>query len=579
MSMPTPTGDADAAQLWLPDEAALTRLASEIYGTLNVGQGTSGSAVGPVGDRPPGGEVPWLPPLPGVPAAARQMAGGAVPPSAPGIDLGTDSGLAHPARPADPALTIPATVDNVAEVAPARTSTAPNALAPASPVSLPSGPPYAVDLMVPSFYFIRESAPQAQTAAAQPVVSAPFDVEAVRRDFPILSERVNGKPLVWLDNAATTQKPQAVIDRLAYFYAHENSNIHRAAHALAARATDAYEGARATTARYLGAPSADSIVFARGTTEAINLVAQSWGRQHVAEGDEIVISHLEHHANIVPWQQLAEQTGARLKIIPVDDLGQLMLADYQALLTERTRLVAVAHVSNVLGTVIPVTEVIEAAHQVGACVLIDGAQAVAHLPVDVTAMDADFYMFSGHKIFAPTGIGALYVRPEILEDMPPWQGGGNMIRDVRFERTTYREPPARFEAGTGNIADAVGLGAALDYVSMLGLPAIASYEHQLLDYATAEMSMVPGLRLVGTAPEKASVLTFVLDGYQPEDVGSALDKQGIAVRAGHHCAQPILRRFGLEAAVRPSIAMYNTRAEVDSLVVALRRLAADKGRR
>jgi cysteine desulfurase / selenocysteine lyase len=383
---------------------------------------------------------------------------------------------------------------------------------------------------------------------------------------------------VWLDNAATTQKPQAVIDRLAYFYAHENSNIHRAAHALAARATDAYEGARATTADFLGSPAADSIVFTRGTTEAINLVAQAWGRRHVAEGDEIVISHLEHHANIVPWQQLAEQTGAHLKIISVDDAGQLMLDDYQALLSERTRLVAVAHVSNVLGTVVPVAEMIKAAHQVGACVLVDGAQAVAHMPVDVTAIEADFYMFSGHKVFAPTGIGALYVRPAILEDMPPWQGGGNMIRDVRFERTAYREPPARFEAGTGNIADAVGLGAALDYVSQLGLPAIASYEHGLVEYATAAMSTVPGLRRVGTAPQKASVLTFVLDGYQPDDVASALDKQGVAVRAGHHCAQPILRRFGLEAAVRPSLAMYNTRAEVDTLVGALRRLAADKGR-
>ncbi len=570
---------------WLPDEATLTRMASEFYGKLNVPAGMPASAPDPVDDQRPGGDMPWRPPLPGVLTAARRTESGAALPSVPGIDLPASLGLARSAHPPDPALAVPGSLDTVAEVAPASTSVPPNSPAPASSASLPSGAPYVIDQMVPSdqvvpsFYFIREPSAEAASLPAHAAGSAPFDVEGVRQDFPILSEHVNGKQLVWLDNAATTQKPQAVIDRLAYFYSHENSNIHRAAHTLAARATDAYESARSVTADYLGATSADSIVFTRGTTEAINLVAQAWGRRHVAEGDEIVISHLEHHANIVPWQQLAEQTGARLKIIPVDDVGRLMLDDYQALLSERTRLVAVAHVSNVLGTVVPVAEVISAAHLVGACVLVDGAQAVAHMPVDVTAIDADFYMFSGHKIFAPTGIGALYVRPEILEDMPPWQGGGNMIRDVRFERTAYREPPARFEAGTGNIADAVGLGAALDYVSQLGLPAIASYEHDLLEYATAGMSTVPGLRLVGTAPEKASVLTFVLDGYQPDDVGSALDRQGIAVRAGHHCAQPILRRFGLEAAVRPSLAMYNTRAEVDALIAALQRLASDKGRR
>jgi cysteine desulfurase / selenocysteine lyase len=579
MSTPTPISEAGTTTQWLPDERTLTRLANELYGNLVIGEGMPASAPDPVQDWRPGGDVPWRPPLPGVPAAARHAGSAVALPLAPGVDLGTDPGLANPAGPEGPAFTIPRSLDTVAEVAPARTSVAGDRPALAPQASPPAGPPYPVDLVVPSFYFIREQAPDAASVGAQPAGGSPFDVESVRRDFPILSERVHGRRLVWLDNAATTQKPQLVIDRLAYFYEHENSNIHRGAHALAARATDAYEAARATTADYLGAPSADSIVFTRGTTEAINLVAQAWGRRHVAEGDEIVVSHLEHHANIVPWQQLAEQTGASLKIIPVDDVGQLMLDDYQALLSERTRLVAVAHVSNVLGTVNPVAEVIEAAHQVGACVIVDGAQAVAHMPVDVMAIDADFYAFSGHKIFAPTGIGALYVRPEILEDMPPWQGGGNMIRDVRFERTAYGEPPARFEAGTGNIADAVGLGAALDYVSQLGLPAITSYEHQLLEYATAEMSTVPGLRLIGTAPDKASVLTFVLDDYQPDDVGRALDKQGIAVRAGHHCAQPILRRFGLEAAVRPSLAMYNTRAEVDALVAALRRLVADKGRR
>jgi cysteine desulfurase/selenocysteine lyase len=438
---------------------------------------------------------------------------------------------------------------------------------------------------VPSFYFIEDllsPGPQAApcSQAAVPVGAHPaFHVEVVRRDFPLLAERVNGRQLVWLDNAATTQKPQVVIDRLAYFYAHENSNVHRAAHALAARATDAYEGARATVSDFLGAPSVDNVVFTRGTTEAINLVAQAWGRKHIGRDDEIVISHLEHHANIVPWQRLALETGAKLRVIPVSDDGQLLLDAYGDLLSERTRLVSVAQVSNVLGTIVPVKEVIEAAHRVGARVLIDGAQAVAHVPVDVQSMGPDFYVFSGHKIFAPTGIGALYGKSDVLEEIPPWQSGGNMISDVTFERALYHGPPAKFEAGTGNIADAVALGAALDYVSRLGLPAVRRYEHDLLQYAIAQLRSVPGLRLIGTAPEKASVLTFVLDGCRPEDVGSALDKEGIAVRAGHHCAQPILRRYGLESAVRPSLAMYNTCAEVDLLVAALRRLARDAGNR
>jgi len=432
----------------------------------------------------------------------------------------------------------------------------------------------------PSFYFVRELPSSAERTAARRLGASPmFDVETIRQDFPILRERVHGRQLVWLDNAATTQKPQAVIDRVAYFYAHENSNVHRAAHTLAARATDAYEGARRKVADFLGASSGDDVVFTRGTTEAINLVAQSWGRQHIGRDDEIVISYLEHHANIVPWQQLAQQTGAKLKVIPVDDDGQLLLGAYADLLSDRTRLVAVAQVSNVLGTVVPVQEIIEAAHRAGALVLIDGAQAIAHIPVKVQAMDADFYVFSGHKVFAPTGIGALYGKPEVLQDMPPWQGGGNMISDVTFEQATYRGPPGRFEAGTGNIADAVGLGTALDYVSALGLPIIEQYEHELLAYATSQMRTVPGLRLIGTAPQKASVLTFVLDGYRPEEVASALDKQGIAVRAGHHCAQPILRRYGLESAVRPSLAMYNTCDEVDLLVAGLCGLAADAGSR
>jgi len=436
----------------------------------------------------------------------------------------------------------------------------------------------------PSFYFVEERLPTTEPSrTADPQAAGPadaymtFHVEAVRRDFPILQERIHGRQVVWLDNGATTQKPQVVIDRLAYFYAHENSNIHRSAHTLAARASDAFEHARATVADFLGAASAKDVVFTRGTTEAINLVAQAWGRRHVGAGDEIVISHLEHHANIVPWQQLAQETGAKLKVIPVDDDGQLLLDAYGDLLSERTRLVAVSQVSNVLGTIVPIREVIGAAHRVGARVLIDGAQAVAHMPVNVQTLDADFYVFSGHKIFGPTGIGALYGKSEVLEEMPPWQGGGNMISDVTFERTLYQGPPAKFEAGTGNIAGAVGLGTALDYLSRLGLPIIERYEHELLQYAMTEIRSVPGLRMIGTAPEKASVLTFVLDGYRPEEVGSALDKEGIAVRAGHHCAQPILRRYGLESAVRASLAMYNTYAEIDLLVAALRRLAADAG--
>jgi cysteine desulfurase / selenocysteine lyase len=401
----------------------------------------------------------------------------------------------------------------------------------------------------------------------------PFDVNAVRRDFPILQERVNGKPLIWFDNAATTHKPQAVIDRLAYFYAHENSNIHRAAHTLAARATDAYEHARKTVQRFIGASSPEEIVFVRGTTEAINLIAKSWGVQNVGEGDEIIVSHLEHHANIVPWQQLAALKGAKLRVIPVDDSGQVLLDEYRKLLNDRTKIVSVTQVSNALGTVVPVREIVELAHRAGARALVDGAQSISHMRVDVQALDADFFVFSGHKIYGPTGIGVVYGKREVLEAMPPWQGGGNMIQDVTFEKTVFQPPPARFEAGTGNIADAVGLGAALDYVSRIGIENIAQYEHDLLAYATSVLAPVPGVRLVGTARDKASVLSFVLKGYTTEEVGQALSREGIAVRAGHHCAQPILRRFRLEATVRPSLAFYNTCEEVDALVSVVRGLA------
>ena len=400
-----------------------------------------------------------------------------------------------------------------------------------------------------------------------------FDVSAVREDFPILAETVNGKPLIWFDNAATTQKPQAVIDRLSYFYAHENSNIHRAAHELAARATDAYEEARETVRRFIGAAKTEEIVFARGTTEAINLVAAAWGGKHLREGDEIVITHLEHHANIVPWQMLSQRTGAVIKVAPVDDAGNLLLSDFEDLLGPRTRLVSATQVSNALGTVVPVEQIVELGHRYGARVLIDAAQSIQHIPIDVSALGADFLVFSGHKIYGPTGIGVLYGTEEILNETPPWQGGGNMIADVTLERSIYQPPPGKFEAGTGNIADAVGLGEALRYVERLGVDRIAAYEHELLEYATPRLAAIPGVRIIGTATEKASVLSFVLAGHEPLEVGKALNAEGIAVRAGHHCAQPILRRLGLEATVRPSFSFYNTFGEIDVFLDAVRRIA------
>jgi len=428
---------------------------------------------------------------------------------------------------------------------------------------------------------IRQLAPAGSAATVDPLgahaAAAPglnlssqaFNVQAIRRDFPILQERVHGKPLVWLDNAATTQKPQSVIDRLSRFYEHENSNIHRAAHELAARATDAYEAAREKVRRFINAPTVREIIFVRGATEGINLVAQSWGRQHIQKDDEIIITWLEHHANIVPWQMLCAEKGARLRIVPVDSTGQVLLDEYQKLLGQKTRLVAFAQVSNALGTVTPAQEMIEMAHRYGAKVLLDGAQAVSHMQTDVQAFDCDFYVFSGHKMFAPTGIGVVYGKTSALENSPPWQGGGNMIQDVTFEKTTYQPPPGRFEAGTGNIADAVGLGAAVDYLERVGMVNVARYEHDLLVYATEALQRIPGLRLIGTAKEKAGVLSFVLEGFRTEDVGAALNRQGIAVRAGHHCAQPILRRFGVESTVRPSLALYNTCEDIDALVSAL----------
>jgi cysteine desulfurase/selenocysteine lyase len=408
---------------------------------------------------------------------------------------------------------------------------------------------------------------------SQPAPGArPLDVPAIRKDFPALNQEVHGKPLAWLDNAATTQKPQSVIDALSYFYAHDNSNIHRGAHTLAARATDAYEQARQKVQTFLGASSAKEIVFVRGSTEGINLVAQSYGRKFLQPGDEIVLSTLEHHSNIVPWQLVAKEKGAVLRVIPVTDQGEIMLEAYQALLGPRTRLVALTHASNSLGTILPVAEMTQLAKRYNARVLIDGAQSVAHLPVNVQQIDCDFFVFSGHKIFGPTGIGVVYAKQELLEIMPPWQGGGSMIRNVTFEESTFAEAPAKFEAGTPNVADAVGLGAALDYVNRLGVPNTAKYEHELLQYATERLSQIDGLRLIGTAREKVAVLSFVLRDRPTEEVGRLLDLEGIAVRAGHHCAQPSLRRYGLEATVRPSLAFYNTRDEIDRLADAVKRI-------
>lgn len=397
-------------------------------------------------------------------------------------------------------------------------------------------------------------------------------VQNWRAEFPILNTMAHGKPLVYLDNAATTQKPLAVIEAENQYYRHDNANVHRGVHALSQRATDAYDDARAKVQRFINAASPDEIVFVRGTTEAINLVAQSYGRSHLKEGDGIILSALEHHSNIVPWQMLCQQTGAKLRIIPVNDAGELDLEAYEKLLNKRTRLVALAHVSNALGTINPVRAMIAKAHAQGVPVLIDGAQAIAHLPVDVQAMDCDFYAFSGHKLYGPMGIGALYAKATLLEAMPPYQGGGDMIRAVSFEHTEYNVPPYKFEAGTPNVAGAIGLAAAMDYLTAIGLDTIAAYEHELLAYATQAVAQVPGLRLIGTARYKTGILSFVLDGVHAHDIGTILDRQGIAIRAGHHCAMPLMQRFGIAATARASFALYNTRQEADALAAGLHKV-------
>jgi len=409
-------------------------------------------------------------------------------------------------------------------------------------------------------------------AADRGAAPAPFDVARVRRDFPILDQQVFGKPLVYLDNAATAQKPRAVLDALAAHYTQDNANIHRGLHQLSERATAAYEATRSKVRRFLNAASDAEIIFVRGTTEAINLVAQACGRTRVGPGDEVLITAMEHHSNIVPWQMLCDEKGARLRVAPVGDDGALLTGEFEKLLGPRTRLVALAHVSNALGTINPVKRLVETAHRHGALVLVDGAQAAPHLTIDVRDLDADFYALSGHKLFGPTGIGVLYGREQVLEAMPPWQGGGDMIASVTFEKTIYNRLPHKFEAGTPHIAGVIGLGAALDYLASIDTAGCRAHEDDVLAYATRTLAALPRVRLVGTAREKTGVLSFVIDGVHPHDIGTILDRDGIAIRAGHHCAQPLMDRFGVPATARASFALYNTRDEADALVAGVRRV-------
>ena len=413
---------------------------------------------------------------------------------------------------------------------------------------------------------------QASQAYAQHKGATRFDVERIREDFPILRQQVRGKPLVYLDNAATSQKPQVVIDAIRNYYERDNSNIHRGVHFLSERATEEYERARRTAQKFVNAADSREIIFTRGTTESINLVAQTYGRKHVGAGDEILITAMEHHSNIVPWQMLCEEKGARLRVAPIDDRGALLVDEFEKLLSARTKIVALPHVSNALGTVNPVARLVEMAHRWNAPALVDGAQAAPHVPIDVQALGCDFYAFSGHKVYAPTGIGVLYGKAALLDAMPPYQGGGDMISSVTFEKTTYNKLPYKFEAGTPNVSGAIGLGAALDYVNGVGLSEIAAHEDNLLEYAHAVLSAVPNIQLIGTAPHKAGVVSFVMEGIHPHDIGTILDQEGIAVRTGHHCAQPVMQRFNVPATVRASFAMYNTKQEIDALARGIRKV-------
>jgi len=399
-----------------------------------------------------------------------------------------------------------------------------------------------------------------------------FDVQAIREDFPILRQEVHGKPLIYLDNAATSQKPASVLEATTRYYSSDNSNIHRGVHVLSQRATEQYEEARVKSQRFINAAGSEEIIFTRGTTEAINLVANSFGRSRVAAGDEVLITTMEHHSNIVPWQILCEEKGARLRVAPINDEGELILEEFEKLLNERTRIVSLVHISNALGTINPLRRVIESAHRVGAAVMVDGAQAAPHTRINVQELDCDFYAFSGHKVYGPTGIGVLYGKARLLDAMPPYQGGGDMISSVTFEKTTYNTLPYKFEAGTPNIAGTIGLGAAIDYVNQLGLEKMAAHEHELLTYGAELLTGIPGLRLIGTAKEKAAVLSFVLEGVHPHDVGTILDREGIAIRTGHHCTMPLMDRFGIPATSRASLAFYNTKEEIDVLVAGIHKV-------
>jgi cysteine desulfurase / selenocysteine lyase len=553
----------------------IARMASRIY---NESPQTNGAAS-------PGAVLPETPSIPASPVEIPPHLG-SLPFSLPSVPHGTEmpgisritSMISAPGMPPLPSANAPANTGfSFPSVAPPEAGSIPTS---SSDVSSGIGA-FVAKIRQSDFSghgqkldFARHSTPNGSGASSViPATGArPFDVPAIREDFPILRQKIHGKPIAWLDNAATTQKPQSVIDAISHFYQEDYSNIHRGAHTLAARATDAYEKAREKVQTFLGASSSKEIVFVRGTTEAINLVAQTYGKKFLQPGDEIVLSTLEHHANIVPWQMIAKEKGAVLRVIPVNDHGEIMMEEYQRLLGPRTKVVALTHASNSLGTILPVAEMTQIAKRYNARVLIDGAQSVAHIPVNVQQIGADFYAFSGHKIFGPSGIGALFIKEELHDLLPPWQGGGSMIRNVTFEESTYADMPAKFEAGTPNITDAVGLGAALDYVNRLGLPNIAAYEHKLLGYATECLSQIKGLQLIGTAREKVGVLSFVLPNRRTQDVGRLLDQEGIAVRAGHHCSQPSLRRFGLESTIRPSLAFYNTTGEIDRLVDAVKRI-------
>ncbi|WHH58824.1 cysteine desulfurase [Petroclostridium sp. X23] len=435
--------------------------------------------------------------------------------------------------------------------------------------------PYMDHAVDAAYYFMRDNTSVVDSSNTNGRLLHPFDISGIRSDFPILQRRVNGKPLIWLDNGATTQKPQCVIDALREYYQEYNSNVHRGAHTLSKEATDAYECARRKVQMFLGASAIEEIIFVRGATEAINLVAQTYGSTNIRNGDEILLTMMEHHSNIVPWQMLQKEKGAVMKVIPINGRGEIMLDEYEKLLSSRTRVVAITHVSNVLGTINPIRKMIDMAHRYGARVLIDGAQAAPHLKVNVQDLDADFYVFSGHKAYGPTGIGVLYGKKGLLEQMPPWQKGGGMIKNVTFDGTTYNNLPDKFEAGTGSIADAVGLRAAIDYMQKVGMDRIEHYERSLTGYAMQALSMIPGVNIIGTAPDKISAISFVVDGVSPETVATRLDREGIAVRIGHHCAQPVLQRFNIKSTIRASLAMYNIREEIDMLANTLYKITKD----